>query len=406
MPKPVTKGFSSVKARISSSEPASPAPWLLVRDEPRGVRWAARLPLAGTAVAYGLGARLHRALYENRFISPRRLACRVISVGSLTAGGAGKTPVAAWLATRLRERGHRVALATRGYGRRRGKRNEVATLSDGRYVTGDVTALGDEPLVLAAHARHVPVLVGRNRGVVGLRAISAFGIDVLVLDDGFQHHRLARDLDIVVIDGSSGFGNRRILPAGPLREPASALARAHAIGIVDPPPEHLPEWSALESDLAYLDRHVANPFRFRAFRRPARVRSIAGYDTSGGSRGELPETLAGARIGVLSALGRPDALERTLGQLGATVIASRTFRDHHRYTARDLHDLHRHARIWVTSEKDAVKILPGWAARIDLRVLSIDLEVEEPAAFVEWVEERIATAVGDGSFASQLAFPR
>lgn len=364
------------------------APWLGSREEPAGLARAVLAPLELASLAYGLGAHLHRSLYEGRWIAQRRLACRVVSVGSLTAGGAGKTPVAAWLATRLRERGHRVALATRGYGRRsRAGRGDVETLSDGRYVTGDVTGVGDEPLVLAAHARRVPVLVGRDRGLVGLRAISTFGIDVLVLDDGFQHHRLARDLDVLVVDGTAGFGNRRLLPAGPLRETASVLGRAHVVGFVDPPAEHEPEWPAFASDLAYLDEHAARPFRFHAFRRPASVRPIGG--AAGGSQSAPPASLAGARVGLLTALGRPDALRRTVEALGATVVASRTFRDHHRYAPRDLHDLHRLAQVWVTTEKDAVKILPGWAARIDLRVLSIGLAVEDGSLLVDFVEDAI-----------------
>jgi tetraacyldisaccharide 4'-kinase len=343
----------------------------------RGRGW--RLPLEWLAVGYGLAARLHRALYEGHWLARRQLSCRVVSVGSLVAGGAGKTPFAAWLASRLRERGNRVALATRGFRRR--NRQDVHALSDGRHLTGDVVGMGDEPLILAAHAARVPVLVGRDRGLVGLRAISAFGAEVLVLDDGFQHHRLARDLDIVTLDGRSGLGNRRLLPSGPLREPAGALARAHAIGVLDGP--------LSDDDEACVERHAANPFRFRIRRRPLRVRPIAGSGASDGGRGEPPEWLAGARVGMLAGLGQPAAFERTLEALGATVVARRTFRDHHRYRARDLRDLEREAGLWITSQKDAVKILPSWARRIDLRVLTIGLEVEEEELLLDWIEQKL-----------------
>lgn len=365
------------------------APWVGAREMPRGLARMALVPLELVAFGYGLGARLHRACYERHLLAQRKLACRVVSVGSLTAGGAGKTPFSAWLATRLRERGNRVALATRGYGRPRVRGDVVETLSDGQYVTGEVTLVGDEPLVLAAHAHRVPVLVGRDRGLVGLRAISTFGIDVLVLDDGFQHHRLARDLDIVLVDGEAGFGNRRLLPAGPLREPVSALARADAVGVVDPPAEGTSEDAALEAELSVLARRAPGTLRLRAFRKPVSVRPITGIAAAGAAAAEPPESLAGLRVGVLAALGRPEALRRTVESLGATVVAYRSFLDHHRYTARDLHDLHRSAHVWITTEKDAVKILPGWAARIDLRVLSIELAVEQADAFVDWVEEKI-----------------
>jgi tetraacyldisaccharide 4'-kinase len=362
-------------------------PWVASREVPSRLVQAAEAPLRIASFFYGLGAVAHRSLYDGRWKVEQRLSCRVVSVGSLVAGGAGKTPMAAWLASGLRARGSRVALASRGYGR---SGRAVETLSDGKHVVGDVSGVGDEPLVLAAHARGVPVLVGRDRTLVGLRAISTFGIDTLVLDDGFQHYRLARDLDVVTVDGASGFGNRRLLPAGPLRERPAALSRAHAVGVIDPPAEDAPGYGAFRSDLEFVAERVARPFRFRAVRRPSHVRPIAGTtDARGASRVEPPESLAGARVGILAALGQPDSFRRTVEGLGATVVASRTFRDHHRYAPRDLHDLHRLADVWITTEKDAVKILPGWAGRIDLRVLAVELVVEGGDALLDWVEQSL-----------------
>ena len=349
-------------------------PWLVGAGE--GVlQKALLLPLGFASRGYSLGARLHRAVYSGGWAPLRHLPCRVVSVGSALAGGSGKTPLAAWLAGRLRARGHRVVIATRGYGRIRN--DAVHTLSDGRRVHGDVVGMGDESLVLAAHAADVPVLVGRDRGVVGLRAVSSFGAEVLVLDDGFQHHRLARDIDIVTLDGGVGFGNRRVLPRGPLREPVSALARAHAVGVIDGPLS--PE------DAAFLEQHSVNPFVFQARRRPARLRRIE----SPLSQSEAPAALAGARVGMLAALGQPSGFRRTLEERGATVIAERVFRDHHRYRARDLKRLGREAEMWVTTEKDAVKILPRWARGINLWVLSIDLTVASEEALLAWLEERL-----------------
>jgi tetraacyldisaccharide 4'-kinase len=237
--------------------------------------------------------------------------------------------------------------------------------------------MGDEPLVLTAHAAGVPVLVGRDRGVVGLRAISAFGADVLVLDDGFQHYRLARDVDILTVDGRFGFGNGRVLPRGPLREPIGGLSRAHAVGIVDGPLAGV--------DAERLERHAVNPFLFRAQRQATRLRRIR----SPRAESEPVTALAGARVGLLAALGQPDAFRRTLEARGATVVAEQTFRDHHRYRARDLKRLGRRADVWVTTEKDAVKILPRWTRGIDLRVLTVELAVAEEESLLDWVEERI-----------------
>ena len=350
------------------------APWLGERDE-GALQKALLLPLGLASRGYSLGARLHRAVYAGGWLAPRRLSCRVVSVGSLLAGGSGKTPVTAWLAGRLRARGYRVVIATRGYGRIGG--DAVHTLSDGRRVRGDVVGVGDEPLVLAAHAADVPVLVGRDRGVVGLRAVSSFGADVLVLDDGFQHHRLSRDVDVVTIDGGFGFGNRRILPRGPLREPVSALARAHAVGIIDGP--------LSEADAALLDQHALNPLVFQARRRAAQLCRIGTPATEG----EPATALAGARVGMLAALGQPSAFRRTLEEKGATVIAERSYRDHHRYQARDLKNLGREADVWVTTQKDAAKILPRWVRGIDLRVLTIDLVVAGEDVFLDWLEAQL-----------------
>jgi tetraacyldisaccharide 4'-kinase len=361
-----------------------PAPWLETSDSASqsggALRALSLAPLDLASGVWSLAARLHRAAYAGGWVPARRLPCRVVSVGSLLAGGSGKTPVAAWVASRLRARGHRVVLATRGYGRLR--RDAVHALSDGRRVRGDVVGMGDEPLVLAAHAAGVPVLVGRDRGVVGLRAVSAFGADVLVLDDGFQHHRLARDVDIVTLDGGFGFGNGRVLPRGALREPLSALSRAHAVGVVDGP--------LRERDAARLARHAVNPFVFQARRRPTRLRTIHGSRPGTPPAQEPATALAGARVGMLAALGQPDAFRRSLEACGATVVAERVFRDHHRYRARDLAPLAREARIWITTEKDAVKILPRWASGIDLRVLTVELAVAAEEGLLDWLEERLS----------------
>jgi tetraacyldisaccharide 4'-kinase len=329
-------------------------------------------PLTPVSWVYGGVARLHRAAYAGGWLPTRRLPCRVISVGSLVVGGSGKTPLAAWIASGLHARGYRVVLATRGY--RRSGRDPVHALSDGRRLRGDPVGSGDEPLVLAAHSAGVPVLVGRDRGVVGLRAVAAFGADVLVLDDGFQHHRLHRDLDVVTFDGRFGLGNGLVLPRGPLREPASALARAHAVAVIDGP--------LAAADERAVTRLAASPHRIVARRRATTLRSIRG------GPGEPATALAGLRVGLLAGLGQPDAFQRTLEEHGATVVARRVFRDHHRYRPRDVRDLHREAGIWVTTEKDAGKILPGWT-RADLRVLRMTLQIEDGEAVLDWLKSRL-----------------
>ncbi len=348
------------------------ASWLESREQ-SPAQAAALLPLALAAGCVAAGARLHRALYRAGVLSATRLPCRVISVGNLGVGGSGKTPTAAWLAASLQGRGHKVVLASRGYGRQ--GREPIVTVSDGRFIHATVEQAGDEPFVLAAHAPGVPVLVGRDRALVGLRALSAFGAEILVLDDGFQHHRLARDLDVVVCDGGQGFGNRWLVPRGPLREPLSALRFATAVGVVDGP---LPE-----TDEAAIARFAPQARRFRARRRPLGLRPLEGGPL------EPPDRLAGARVGLLAALAQPASLRRTLAGLGASVIAERHFRDHHRYRRGDVEGLARQAELWITTEKDAVKLQPSWVAGARVAVLAIELEVEDAPAWLDWLEARL-----------------
>ncbi|MEB2345576.1 MAG: tetraacyldisaccharide 4'-kinase [Deltaproteobacteria bacterium] len=345
------------------------APGWLEDPAPGPLARAARAPLAPAAWAWEAGAWLHRHARGARFRAPARLPCRVVSVGSVVVGGSGKTPAAAWVASALRARGHAVAIASRGYGRR--GRHEVLVVSDGRHVRAWPHEAGDEPAVLAAHAPGVPVLVGRDRARVGQHAVTLFGCDVLVLDDGFQHHRLARDVELLVFDGG-GLGSGRLLPLGPLRERLGEVRRADALLVVDGP---LPE-----RDAERLERAAPDAPRFAARRRPVSLRPLRG----GAPR--APVWLAGRPLGLLSGLARPAALRRTVQALGAQVTAERTFPDHHRYRPEDLRRL---AGLWVTTEKDAVKILPSWCEGVDLQVLAIELELAEPEAFLGWLGARL-----------------
>jgi tetraacyldisaccharide 4'-kinase len=354
-----------VKLRVPW-RPGSPEPWWLR---------LALLPLVPLSLVYALGAAAHRGLYGWGVLRARRLPCRVISVGNLVVGGSAKTPCAAWLARELKHRGHPVAIASRGYGRR--DREPVRVVSDGRLVHAPLQAAGDEPWVLAAHAPGVPVLVGRDRSVVGLRAVAAFSAGVLVLDDGFQHHRLARDVEIVLFD-ASGLGNGFALPRGPLREPARALATADAIGVID---GELPA-----ADEALVRQLAPHALRFRARRVPVALRPL------GGGAPLHPHRLRGQTVGMLCGLAQPQGFRRTLESLGASVVAERCFPDHHAFRAGDLANLRsdpaRPTR-WVTTEKDAAKILPSFVSGVDVSVLAIELEVEEDEALLDWVESRL-----------------
>jgi tetraacyldisaccharide 4'-kinase len=350
-------------------------PWLEKREESVALR-VALLPLELAALVYGAGAAVHRGLYRRGWRRARRLPCRVVSVGGIVAGGSGKTPLAAWVALTLRQRGHRVALLSRGYGRRRDE--PVVIVSDGKHLHSTPELAGDEPFLLASHVPDVPVLVADDRGVAGLRAIAAFGAEVVVLDDGFQHHRLARDVEIVAIDGGLGLGNGRVLPRGPLREPRGALRRADAVVVIDGP---LPA-----AEEAHLQRLTPGAERLVARRRPV------GWRPLGGGALAPATDLAGLRVGLLAGIARPASLRRSVEALGARVVAERFFRDHHAWRSQDVRDLEPGVSTWITTEKDAVKMVAAWTGGADVRVLSIELEVETADAFANWLEQRLRGA--------------
>lgn len=351
------------------------AAWLEQREESIAQRMAL-LPLEPIAWGWSAAATLHRMAYRHGWRRARRLSCAVVSVGGLTAGGSGKTPLAAFVARSLRARGHRVVLASRGYGRR--SREAVVVVSDGRQVHSTPALAGDEPLLLAAHAPDVPVLVARDRGLAGLRAIATFGADVLVLDDGFQHHRLERDVDLVALDAGVGLGNLRVLPRGPLREPRSVLRFADAIAVVDGP---LPE-----REEALVRNLAPDAFRLAVCRRASGWRKL-----SGGTLAPAQQ-LAGLRVGLLAGIARPASLRRSVEALGAIVVAERFFGDHHAWRPRDVARLDPTVPVWITTEKDAVKLVASWTRGVDVRVLASELVAEDPGRFASWLEQRLRAA--------------
>ncbi len=346
-------------------------PWLERRSDPPVAR-VLLAPLAPLAWLYAAGAALHRAFYEQGLVKRVRLPCKVVSVGNLGVGGSGKTPAAAWVASALRRRGYRVALASRGYG---GSASGVEVVSDGRYVLGRAEVVGEEPMWLAGSAPGVPVLVARRREQAGYRAISLFGAEVIVLDDGFQHHRLARDVELVAVPGGAGFGNARVLPRGPLREGPRALSRAHALLEVDGP--------LAAQDDALLRRYAPRAKRFAVRRTPAWLRPLAGGERSAAS------ALSGRRVGMLCGIARPSSFRATLEALGAEVVATRAFPDHHRFSRNDLSGLARDATLWVTTEKDAGKLPPAWTEGADVRVLGLETSVADAESFLDWLESRL-----------------
>jgi tetraacyldisaccharide 4'-kinase len=333
-------------------------PWT-DREKESSARRLARAPLLPLSSLYGLGACLNRKAFDAGLRKKRELPCKVLSVGNIVVGGSGKTPTVAWLANQLAARGVSVAIASRGYGRKGDA--PVVLVSDGKQLCASLEEAGDEPTLLAGKCPGVPVLVGPDRYRLGCTAIEKFGTKLLLLDDGFQHMRLKRDVDLITFDGSFGLGNGHILPRGPLREPLSVLSRADVFLIIDGP--------LVQQDETRLRKLAPKASWLAATRVFKGLRALSDGEATS------VESLSGAKVGLLAGLANPENFRRSVEQLGAQVVAERFFPDHHAHTERDLAQLQHTAPLWLTTEKDAVKIHPEWDADHCLRVLEMDLSL-------------------------------
>jgi tetraacyldisaccharide 4'-kinase len=339
-----------------------------------------RLLLSPFALLWRWGGNLKRSGSERRAAGLLPLPVPVISVGGITVGGSGKTPFTNYLAAALKSHGHSPAILTRGYGRRFPAESIVLP------PTAKVSALmtGDEAQIFL-RAGIAPLGIGAKRYETAQILLRQFpATDVLLLDDGFQHARLDRDFDIVVIDGLDPFGQEDLVPLGRLREPLSALARAGAFVI-----------TRAENDLRFdFIRKRLRDFNptAPAFRTRLLSRAWRDYCT-----GESVPSLAGKRVGAFCGLGNPDNFWSTLQSLGLEVVFRWSFNDHHNYKPREIYNLTHQAKehgaeMLVTTEKDRINCpnnMESALAPLNLFWLEIEFELENEAAFLELLERRL-----------------
>lgn len=325
------------------------------------------LLLAPFSLLYGLIVRLRNRLFDRGRLKSEKLPCRVISIGNLTVGGTGKTPMVIRIARMLRERGCRPVVLSRGYGGT--SKHPVNVVSKGAGPLMSQHEAGDEPVLLAKSLTGIPVLTGPRRALTGNWALKNLDADVLILDDGFQHRHLSRDIDIVLLSAAGPFGNGSLLPGGPLREPPGELKRADIIIA-----------TGTYEDVA-AGRPIALPDGiqapvFRCYYQPREL--LLGADEK-----TFPlEFVKGKKICAFAGIGNPMAFLKTLRALGADMAVFMPFPDHHRYTPADVSLIAERARQYqaemiVTTEKDRIKIeafdfmLPGlYCLRIGMEFLS------------------------------------
>jgi tetraacyldisaccharide 4'-kinase len=333
---------------------------------------------------YGVVIKLRRFLYNVRILRDSTLGVQVIAVGNLTVGGTGKTPVVEKFARVLQDQGRTVAILSRGYRSKppplrkrlidrllfRADSTPPRVVSDGRSLLLNSETAGDEPFMLASNLRDVIVLVDKDRVKSGRYAIEKFGCDTLLLDDGFQYWKLrGRRQDIVLIDRQQPFGNEQLLPRGTLREPHSHLARANTIFITksDGHTEDLRRRISELNPGAGIIECVHHPLYFE--------------DVFTGERHGL-DLIKGRQIASFSGIAQPESFEKSLAALGASLVYSKRFADHHRFTQQEIINAinrgkKRQAELIVTTQKDAVRFpkidrrdLPIYFVRVEIKILS------------------------------------
>ena len=326
--------------------------------------------------AYGAAAAWRRAWYARDPSLRHRLERPVISVGNLRVGGSGKTPIVEYIARLLLEQGERPAVLTRGYGRRVA-RDGVTVVSDGSRVLAGLDESGDEPLMLARALPGVSVLVGADRFLFGRLAERRLGATVHVLDDGFQHLELARDVDLLLLAEEDL--QDRPMPAGRLREGLEAARAADAALIT----------AGYDTAAERIGRAFGIAPVFRVSRATGAPRRIAGdRDTV-----VVP---ANSRVFVVTGIARPDRFTADILSVGWDICGAIEFRDHHRFTARDIRRIAAEAKatgamIVLTTEKDAMRFAACDLGELPIASVPLQVGVEPPNAFRAWLLDRIRT---------------
>lgn len=320
-------------------------------------------PLWPASKLFEAASRRRRRAYITGRKPSVKLNATVISVGNITVGGTGKTPTVIALAEALKQNGHRVAVISRGYAR---KGTGVTVVSDGVHAPVSVQHSGDEPALLARRLPGVPVVVAADRIAAGQMAINRFGATHLIADDAFQHLRLQRDADLLVMDASLPLGNGWLLPAGPLRDPLHRLSEATAILLTRT--DQAENINAVHSML----HHWTEAQVFTSTHRPEGWVRMDGH-----TQKPVPNT----PLWAFSGIAHPQSFKTTLEKTGASIMGMTSFKDHHWFTDRDLERittqaLKAGASALVTTEKDAVRLPESFTSPLPIWTLPIQIRIE------------------------------
>ena len=335
-------------------------------------------PLGGL---YGVAMKARRAFYRRGWLRQERVPAPLISVGNLTMGGTGKTPLVEWIAEQLAAANRHVCILTRGYGREHPQQRVV--VSNSTEILSDARQAGDEALLLAESLKQrAAVISDADRRSAALWAMKTLGSDVFVLDDGFQNLGLARNLDIVTIDATNPWGNRRLLPAGTLREPTRGLSRADCVVITR---------TDVADDLQKLDREIHELAAGQpVFHSRMRIRGLRVVNAPAE---KVPAEIKEVPIAAFCGIGNPESFFAQLRAAGYQLGLTEIFRDHHVYTQADVNKLIQKARAagvsaLLTTAKDEVKLR---ALNFDLPCFAVEIgiEIEEEEQFRSLIENSL-----------------
>ena len=340
---------------------------------------------------YGGFVKLRRTFYQKSILKSKKLSCPVISIGNITVGGTGKTPMTIYVANFLKDLGYKVAIVSRGY---KGKAEKIGGIvSDGKTLLMVPELAGDEPYMMAAKLKDVPIIVGKNRFKAGSLAIRKIEPDILVLDDAFQHLKLRRDLDLVLLDYRKPFGNGHLLPRGVMREPASALLCANAIIFTRADTTNDKDRTPLINRLRFYER---NKPVYRAFHKPL-VYRIINRENMIEAVEQNVDCLKGRTVFAFSGLADNDNFRKTLENLECNIAGFLEFSDHYSYSDSDLKYILAAAQknlseCLITTEKDYIRIAHKLVWTVDLYVVGIEIEfgtdMERFNDFIkDWLEE-------------------
>jgi tetraacyldisaccharide 4'-kinase len=327
--------------------------------------------LMALSKVYGLVLKVRLRLFRWGLLRNRTFGCLVISVGNITAGGTGKTPIVEVFARALSEEGRKVAILTRGYRRRPGKNKKSIVVVQGEEPKVDPREVGDEAYMLARNLKGVPVVVGADRLMTGEYAISKLGADTLILDDGYQYLSLTKRINIVCVDANNPFGNNNLIPAGFLREPLEALGRANLFFLTKVRADTNGEKTKIHEQLKAYNKDAAvveTTYAPKGF-----------IELEGGSMSAL-DAVAGKKVIAFSAIADPEGFERLLVELKAEIAESFRFHDHHFFTGEELSAVDARCRdlraaMIVMTEKDSVKLPAGFRFKSRAAYLKVDVAI-------------------------------